>query len=96
MLPSVLWTECPPVRHDQSQYANCIPLPSDTFHDKLLLMYCLIEYCTLLQSCRRKPFDAPLRSSALIWPHLASSGLLWPHQNSSELIWPHLASFGLI
>ena len=49
MLPSVLLTECPPVlvmimmkqdhdhhpRHDESQYTTCIPLPSDTFHDKL-------------------------------------------------------------
>ena len=58
MLPSVLWTECPPVlmlimmsqdnhenhpRHDQSQYTTCIPLPPDTFHDTLLLIYCLIE-----------------------------------------------------
>ena len=50
MLPSVLWTERPPVlmlimirqdnhhnhpRHDQSQSKTSIPLPSDTFHDKL-------------------------------------------------------------
>ena len=50
MLPSVLWTECPPVlklimsrqenhhnhpRHDHNQSKTSIPLPSDSFHDKL-------------------------------------------------------------
>ena len=50
MLPSILWTACPPVlmlimirqdnhhshpRHDRTQSKTSIPLPSDSFHDKL-------------------------------------------------------------
>ena len=76
MLPSVLWTECPPVRHDQSQYANCIPLPSDTFHDKLfpfdqrdvlinsivLLVQVVPRFWHSSRSWRSNTFDAPIRS----------------------------------
>ena len=65
-------------RHDQSQSKTTIPLPSDTFHDKLFPVHqrdVLINSIVLLVqvvprfwhssgSCRRNTFDAPLRSLA--------------------------------
>ena len=63
-------------RHDQSQYANCIPLPSDTFHDKLfpidrrdvlinsivLLVQVVPRFGHSSGSSRRNTSAAPLRS----------------------------------
>ena len=63
-------------RHDQSQSKTIIPLPSDTFHDKLfpidqrdvlinsivLLVQVVPRFWHSSGSCRRNTFDAPLRS----------------------------------
>ena len=63
-------------RHDHNQSKTSIPLPSDSFHDKLfpfdqrdvlinwivLLVQVVPRFWHSSGSCRRKTFDAPLRS----------------------------------